>query len=74
MPLGPGKYDKELSVALASLRRGGTPVYGGVLIVFGEPGKRGFSCQATAEILGTLPEVLRSVADQIEADMKKGKL
>lgn len=73
MALGTGRYDDELSAALASIRRGGGPVYGGILIVFAEPGKRGFACQATGEILASLPVILRTVADQIEADMNGGK-
>jgi hypothetical protein len=71
MPFGPSKYDAELSVALASIRRGG-PVAGGILIVVGEPG--GFACQATAPLLVVIPDLLRSLADQIEADMKRGEI
>ena len=54
MALGPGKYDDELTAALESARRHGR-VDGGLLLVFGEPGKRGFACQATAEILVRVP-------------------
>jgi hypothetical protein len=73
MPLGPGKYDNELTAALDSARRHGI-VEGGILIVIGEPGKHGFACQATTEVLVRLPLMLRYLADQIEADMKGGKL
>lgn len=73
MALGPGKYDDELTAALESARRFG-PVEGGLLLVFGQPGKRGFACQATAETLVRVPMLLRIMANQIEADMKGGKL
>jgi hypothetical protein len=73
MALGPGKYDEELTAALESASRRG-PVRGGILIVIGEPGGHGFSCQATGEVLVRLPLMLRYIADQIEADLKRGKL
>lgn len=73
MAWGSGKYDNELTVALESARRYG-PVEGGVLLVFGGPGQRGFSCHATGETLLQLPMMLRIIADQIEADLKGGKV
>lgn len=72
MALGPGQYDDELSAALASAQRQGR-IQGGILIVFGEPGKRGFACQATAALLPTIPMMLREIADQIEADQRGGR-
>jgi hypothetical protein len=73
MPLGPGRYDDLLTAALASARRRGR-VDGGILIVFGEPGKRGFECQTTPELMLRIPEILRHMAEQIEAGHRKWEL
>ena len=40
-------------------------------MIFGGPGKPGFSCQASDEILFDLPNILRSMADQIERDLPR---
>lgn len=73
MPHGPGMYDAELTRALESAKRkSGGRTRGGVLVVRGEPGHNGFSAQLTAEDLRALPDVLRNIADQIEADVKRG--
>lgn len=73
MALAPGKYDAELTEALRAARASGE-VHGGILIVYGEPGHNGFACQLPAHLLPAVPSVLRSVADQIEADLKKGRV
>lgn len=73
MPYGPGKYDAELTVALKSAKlKSGGKVTSGALIVRGEPGHCGFSAQLTLEDTRILPAVLREIADQIEADVKRG--
>jgi hypothetical protein len=69
MAIGPGSYDPALTQALKESK-----AHIGILIVGdGEHGP-GFSVQADLGALLMLPKVLRSVADQIEADMKDGKL
>lgn len=67
-PNGPGKYDDELTAALASARsKSGGQIWGGVLIVRGADGHNGFCAQLDPLAMLELPAVLRSVADQIEA-------
>lgn len=69
MPIGPGKYDDALTRALRRCK-GRT----GALLVFdGEKGP-GFACQATLPEQVRLPEMLRYMADEIEASLKQGKL
>jgi hypothetical protein len=64
MALGPGKYDDiATSVRLRAEAAGVI-----VIVVRGKHGA-GFSVQATAEITAALPQLLRRVADDIEADM-----
>ena len=68
--IGPGKYDNEATAA-----REATGAAGVLLIVIGGERGNGFSCQATQfDIVLRLPALLRTVADQIEADQKEGKL
>lgn len=69
MTIGPGKYDdlctdvREKAQALAAL----------VIIIGGKHGG-GFSCQTEdPRALIALPAMLRSMADQIEADQRRGK-
>jgi hypothetical protein len=64
MATGPGKYDD-----LATMVRETAKARGSVVIVFeGEHGS-GFSVQADAYYTHSLPEVLRYMADQIEAEI-----
>jgi hypothetical protein len=69
MTLGAGKYDDLLTAA-----REGAKATSAVLIVLdGEKGP-GFSCQAPLAQTLTLPAILRFVADQVEADLRAGRL
>lgn len=69
MAMGPGKYDDVATMArIASQARGGV-----VVIVFKGSKGSGFAVQSEdPEILNSLPETLRFMADQIEQDLAKG--
>lgn len=67
--LGPGKYDD----ACTSIRTS-TNAKGCILIVLDGTKGSGSSCQADLETTMKLPSLLRHMADQIEQDMKQGKL
>ena len=67
MPIGPGKYDDACTEARAST--GGESV---VLIVIDGDRGSGFSIQAPPSMVFMLPSLLRTVADEIEANLKKG--
>ncbi len=60
MPLGPGKYDAECTVARESTHAAGT-----LLIIIGGDRGDGFAAQVQPEVLLVLPEMLESVAAQI---------
>ena len=67
MAIGPGKYDD-----LCTLARGyvGIPDDGSggvIVIVVGGRRGNGFSCQADIVTTAVLPDVLRQIADQIDA-------
>jgi hypothetical protein len=66
MTAGPGKYDDEVTWV-----RERTHAAGVVLIVVGGDRGAGFAVQATPEATLDLPAVLRSMADQIDADTMK---
>jgi hypothetical protein len=69
MPMGPGKYDPECT--LARERTGARAVC--LLVLAGRQGS-GFSVQCTdREVLHELPELLRSMANQIAADLHTPK-
>jgi hypothetical protein len=61
---GPGKYDDACTVA-----REATNASGVALIVIGGDRGDGFSVQANAAILITLPSLLRRMADSIDKQM-----
>lgn len=62
---GPGKYDDWCSFV-----RFGTKAKGAMVLIFeGEHGN-GFSSQLPPEQTAQIPDVLRQIADQIEADLK----
>jgi hypothetical protein len=69
MALGPGKYDD-----LATAARVAAAARGVILVVFGGLRGSGFSVQADGPTTLQLPSLLRDMADQIEADLKRGKL
>lgn len=60
MPLGPGKYDD-----LCTDVRERSAASGAIVIVVGGNRGTGFSCQATLEVLATLPELLETVAREM---------
>jgi hypothetical protein len=64
MARGPGKYDD-----LATLVRDGTNADGVIVIVIGGSKGSGFSVQATFEVTAKLPDLLRTMADNIERDL-----
>jgi hypothetical protein len=69
MSVGPGKYD-----SFASFIRKETKARGVILIINEGFLGSGFSCQLSLEATLAMPRILRDMADQIEADMKQGKL
>lgn len=66
MTLGPGKYDKQLENALKECG-----ALEGILIICDSPRGPSFCCQLSRYNGERLPNTLRQMADQIEADMKK---
>ena len=68
MSIGPGKYDEE-----ATWVREQTHAQGVIVVVFGGDRGEGFAAQLDLRYTETLPQILRNIADQIEADMKTGK-
>jgi hypothetical protein len=61
-----GEYDAE-----ATWVRKRTKAVGVVLVVIGGDRGHGLSAQATSDLTLHLPSILRKVADEIEAEMKK---
>ncbi len=74
MAAGGGRYDAELTAAVAAAKAKDPTVVGGILIIKGRPGTEGFSCQLPLSDLLAIPSVLRQVADVIEADLERGHL
>ena len=66
MTIGPGVYDDEATQARESTHAQAVAL----IVVRGDRGS-GFSCQAQEDVILDLPAVLRSLADQIEADAFK---
>jgi hypothetical protein len=69
MAFGPGKYDDETTAIREKLKASGI-----ILIVLGGDKGEGFSAQLDFASTMAMPEILRTVADQIEesqAEMKK---
>ena len=69
MTIGAGKYDEQLTIAREAC--GSTAAM--LIVVNGNRGP-GFACQSDLVSMARLPAMLRFMADQIEADLKKGKL
>jgi hypothetical protein len=69
MAMGPGKY-----VDLATAARLSAEAEGVILLIFGGRLGEGFEVQATLPLTLRLPEILRTIADQIEAMHSRGKL
>jgi len=66
MTVGPGVYDDEATQVRESMNAQAVAL----IVVRGDKGS-GFSCQAQEDVILDLPAVLRSLADQIEADAFK---
>jgi hypothetical protein len=61
MPFGPGKYDDDATAIREKLKANGI-----ILIVLGGEKGQGFSAQLDLAAAMAMPEMLRTVADQIE--------
>jgi hypothetical protein len=68
MAFGAGKYD----TALTKARKACASTAALLICMNGKKGP-GFSCQADFDSLAKLPSILRTVADQTEADMRAGR-
>ena len=66
MTIGPGVYDEEATMARESTHAQAVAL----IVIRGDKGS-GFACQADEAAVLDLPAVLRSLADQIEADAFK---
>lgn len=67
--IGPGKYDE-----LCTEAREKAKARGAILIILGGDKGEGFSCQIPPLNVLNVPGMLRDMADEIEGDLKKGKL
>jgi hypothetical protein len=65
MARGPGKYDDVATMALRETRASGV-----IVIVVGGDRGSGFSVQAVEGVALDLPQILRTMADQIEKDVQ----
>jgi hypothetical protein len=66
--LGPGKYDAECTAV-----REQTEAKSGVMLIVLDGNKgTGFSCQLDYQHIAKIPALLRTVADEIQADHKRG--
>lgn len=61
MPVGPGKYDDQLTKIREEI-----DFDLGILFIIGGNQGDGFSSQCNADYLGDIPKILRKVADEIE--------
>jgi hypothetical protein len=68
MAVGPGKYDD-----LCTLVREKADADGVVVLVFDGNKGSGFSIQGPISLTATLARLLRSMADQIDADLDEGE-
>ena len=64
---GPGKYDSELTAACKS-----ADADSGILIILGGDRGSGFSVQATLDVIVSMPDLLRKLADEVEQDLAGG--
>lgn len=60
---GPGKYDE-----LCTKVRQEAEAEAAIVLIFGGNKGSGFSCQLPLELIAKVPSMLRTMADQIEAD------
>jgi len=70
MALGPGKYDDAATAVMEMTKAAGV-----LVIVMGGERGQGFSFQSVSiELIRNVPAMLRTVADQIEADLNSPEL
>lgn len=67
MPLGPGKYDELCTHAREMAKAEGLAV----IVLKGSAGS-GFSVQGPLAMTLDLPRMLRTIADEIEANLRRG--
>lgn len=67
--IGPGKYGKILTLAISEAR-----AKNGMLIILDGVSGPGFSCQLEPKHIASIPELLRTIASEIEADLTRGKI
>ena len=67
--IGPGKYDE-----LCSLVRDRAKARGVIVLVLDGENGSGFSAQTDGPTLLAIPDMLESMAAQIRADLKRGKI
>ena len=65
MALGPGRYDDLCTEARLKAEADGA-----ILIIFGGDQGVGFSVQAPPELIVKLPDILRTIANTINKDIK----
>lgn len=65
MTLGPGRYDEETTRI-----REENDAEGVILVVIGGKKGAGFSVQAPADVQFMLPSILKSIANEIERDLR----
>jgi hypothetical protein len=63
---GPGKYDDLCTAAREAAR-----AQGAILLIFGGDKGHGFQVQASIDVVLKLPELLRTLAQQIEAQHRE---
>jgi hypothetical protein len=66
MTMGPGKYDEEATLIMERTKAKGVIV----MIIGGDKGA-GFAVQADLITTLSLPSILRSIANQIDADIRE---
>ena len=69
MPVGPGKYDELCTHAREMAKAEGVAV----IVVKGRHGS-GFSVQGSLGMTMDMPRLLRTMADEIEANLRRGEL
>lgn len=69
MAAGGGKYEKEITELREQLKADGL-----IMIVIGGERGEGFGIQGTAGVILALPKMLRTIADQVEADIRHGSV
>lgn len=69
MSIGPGKYDD-----LCTYVREQAKAQGAIILVLGGEQGEGFCCQADLAVTAALPQILRHIADTMQADLERDVL